>query len=196
MKYLIIFFICFLFNGQVKSETCIPLDSIRIMGFERDMEFLADLTRCEFLEYIKSQKEERRSEYINYVDTIITRQSEIDSLFIEMNHLHIVDTLSYNTSQINSEIYYSPSEKEIKWHEHYNSDYRLVMLLFYRDKAELVWLDNFFLEKKYFRYRLSKLFLLQMSKYTHLYDDAILYYETEEISEKKYLPLIEKKIKR
>lgn len=169
-----------MFVGQVISENYVRPDSIRIMGFERDVEFQVDLTRTDFIKYIRSQKVERRQEYINYVDTIIGERCEIDSLFIEMSQLPIIDTLSYNSSQMNAEFYYSHSEKDIKWHERYNSDYRLAMLLFYQYEVEFVWLDIFFLEKSYYRCRLSKSFLLLMSKYTHLYDDAIIYYETKD----------------
>lgn len=178
MKYLVIFFACFLCAGQVKSENFTPPDSIRVMGFESDMEFLTDLTRGDFLIYIRNQKAERGSTYFNFVDTIINERCEIDSLFIEMSQLDIIDTLSYNTTQMNVEIYYSATEKDIKWKEQYNLDYRLLLLLFYKDEIEFVWLDSFFLEKGYYRCRLSKHFLFLMSKYTHLYDDAINYYET------------------
>lgn len=181
MKYLTIFFVCLFYIGQAKGEIHARLDSIRIMGFDRNIEFVSDLTRSDFIEYIQHQKFENRPEYINLVDTLISESCEIDSLLMEMSHLYIIDTLSYSTSQLNAEIVYSLADKGIRWYERYKSDYRLVMLLFFQGEVELVWLDIFCLERSFFRYRLSKHFLLLLRKYTHLYDDAIVYYVTEDI---------------
>lgn len=140
-------------------------DSLRIIGFQHDFED-PPFTREVLSEYVGNSKNENIE---NWVDTVITNSQEISHILSSIKRLKPVKKMRFSAEECIKKGTYGIFKNNIVWSSIETLDYRLLILVFNEKTVNFIWIDNFYLERGYYRYKLSEELKKELSNYTDFF---------------------------
>lgn len=161
-KFFLIILGLFTFN-DIQSFN-VQVDSIRIIGFDNNVEFSCALQRQDFVDYVLNQTV--------HVDTTIVDSVEIMNILHSMGVLIVVDSLPYTANQVLLNGKLNRKGNDIRWQINFEKtiDNRLLLILFSNEQQEFIWTNGHHIDKGYYRYILPCQMIKNLKKYTHLFD--------------------------
>lgn len=145
-KAYIIFATLFIFFDSFAFPSC---DSIRFVGFNEYSNRIVALSRKRFLQIINNKTME--------VDTTIVNKKDITSFEKCIKNLAIKEKLNYDAEEII---------------ENKSLDNQILLILFYSNKKEYIWISMFYVDRRKYRYYINDEFKEFLSCYTDLFSDV------------------------
>ena len=168
-------------NGAVFANA----DSVRIIGFQYDLELIAPISRECFWDYVMNMSDtitERKDldsiglisiEALDHVDVVVSDGKDVTSLLSMIKDLKVYDKLRFSAMESCKEGYYSEKSGKIIWSPQRSLDNRLLLIIFRKGRTEFVWVCPGLVDRGCKRYKLSKKLAKFLSKYTHVFDSYV-----------------------
>lgn len=141
------------------------IDSVRIIGHRIPVDYAYNLGKDNFFREIIHETKDSANSY-GVIDTIVYCKSSIDSLVLLFDKAQKIGKNPYGADQIILKAKYVRRLRFLAWMDN-SLDYRLLFILFKKDKEEFIWLSTSCMERGKDRYKMSEELLNYIERFSN-----------------------------